>query len=84
MEEWNFETQKGGIITVKQLFGRMMLSGIQPKEEGLPTGYFIEKDGQTSFVYGKNIVHLTEHFSGKKQTVETLAENVMRYEMKKP
>ena len=47
-------------------------------------GYFIEKDGQTSFVCGKNIVHLTEHFSGKKQTVETLAENVMRYEMKKP
>ena len=62
----------------------MLLSGIQPKEKGIPTGYFIEKDGQTFFVCGKNIVHLTEHFSGKKQTVETLAENVMRYEMKKP
>ena len=62
----------------------MISSGIQPKEKGIPTGYFIDKDGQTSFVCGKNIVHLTEHFSGKKQTVETLAENVMRYEMKKP
>ena len=44
----------------------------------------MEKDGQASFVCGRNIVRFTEHFSGKKQTVETLAENVMRYEMKKP
>ena len=68
---------------VKQLFDRMMQLGIQPKEKGIPTGYFMEKDGQTSFVCGKNIVHLTEHFSDKEQTVETLAENVMRYERKK-
>ena len=61
----------------------MILSGVQPKEKGIPTGYFIEKDGQTFFVCGKNIVRFTEHFSGKKQRVETLAENVMRYEMKK-
>lgn len=60
----------------------MVLSGIQPKDKEIPTGYFIEKDGQTFFVCGKNIVRFTEHFSGKKQTVETLAENVMRYEMK--
>lgn len=61
-----------------------MKSGIEPKDKEIPTGYFVEKDGQTSFVCGRNIVHLTEHFSDKKQTVETLAENVMRYEMKKP
>lgn len=59
-----------------------MQSGIQPKDKEIPTGFFIEKDGQTSFVCGKNIVCFTEHFSGKKQSVETLAENVMRYEMK--
>ncbi len=67
-----------------KLFDRMIQTGIKPKEKGIPQGCFIEKDGQTSFVCGKNIVHLTEHFSGKRQTVETLAENVMRYEMKKP
>ena len=59
-----------------------MQSGIQPKDKEIPTGYFIEKDGQTSFVCGKNIVCFTEHFSEKKRSVETLAENVMRYEMK--
>lgn len=61
-----------------------MKSGIEPKDKEIPTGYFVEKNGQTSFVCGRNIVHLTEHFSDEKQTVETLAENVMRYEMKKP
>lgn len=76
--------QEGGIITVIQLFDRLIKSGIQPKDKEIPTGYFIEKDGQTSFVCGRNIVNLTEHFSEKKQGVETLAENVMRYEMKKP
>ena len=44
----------------------------------------MEKDGQSSFVCGRNIVRFTENFSGKKQTVEMLAENAMRYEMKKP
>ena len=61
-----------------------MKSGIEPKDKENPTGYFMEKDGQTSFVCGKNLVHLTEHFSDKKQTVDRLAENVMRYERKKP
>jgi hypothetical protein len=60
-----------------------MKSGIDPKDKEIPAGYFVEKDGQTSFVCGKNIVHLTEHFSDKKQTVDRLAENVMQNEMKK-
>lgn len=61
-----------------------MKLGIEPKDKEIPTGYFMEKDGQTSFVCGKNIIHLTEHFSNKKQTVDRLAENIMWYERKKP
>ena len=67
-----------------KLFDRMIQTGIKPKEKGIPQGCFIEKDGQAFFICGKDIICFTEHFSGKRQTVETLAENVMRYEMKKP
>lgn len=66
-----------------KLFDRMIQTGIKPKEKGIPHGYFIEKDGQSFFICGKDIICFTEHFSDKKQTVELLAENVMRYERKK-
>lgn len=66
-----------------KLFDRMIQTGIKPKEKGIPQGCFIEKDGQAFFVCGKEIICFKEYFSDKKQTVERLAENVMRYERKK-
>lgn len=66
-----------------KLFDRMIQTGIKPKDTDIPQGYFIEKDGHIYFVCGKDIICFTEHFSDKKQTVERLAENIMRYEMKK-
>ena len=66
-----------------KLFDRMIQTGIKPKDTDIPQGYFIEKDGQIYFICGKDIICFTEHFSDKKQTVERLAENIMRYEMKK-
>ena len=66
-----------------KLFDRMIQTGIKPKEKVIPQGCFIEKDGQALFICGKDIICFTEHFSDKNQTVERLAENVMRYERKK-
>ncbi len=66
-----------------KLFDRMIQTAIKPKEKGIPQGCFIEKDGQLFFVCGKDTICFKEHFSDKKQTVERLAENVMRYERKK-
>lgn len=66
-----------------KLFDRMIQTGIKPKEKGIPQGCFIEKDGQSFFICGKDVICFTEHFSDKKQTVERLVENVMRYERKK-
>ena len=66
-----------------KLFDRMIQTSITPKEKALPHGCFVEKDGQSFFICGKDVICFKEHFSDKKQTVERLAENVMRYERKK-